>query len=74
MRAKLQGAVVTVLEEGFAINAEEFFHALSGDPPWMLSHDKRVVYSCTLQHVKELSTDLRKFLSLYLSENKYRSN
>ena len=32
MRSKLQRAVVTVLEECLAVDAEEFFGPLDGDP------------------------------------------
>jgi hypothetical protein len=47
---------------------------LNGDPTGMLSHDQGGAYRRNLHHVKGLSTALRKTLSLYLSENKYRSN
>jgi len=32
VRAKFQRAIVAVLEESLAINAEEFFRLLDGDP------------------------------------------
>jgi len=38
MGAQLQGAVVAVLEECFAVNAEEFFGPLGGNPTPDLGH------------------------------------
>jgi hypothetical protein len=38
MWAKLQGAVIAVLEERLAVNAQEFFDLLSRDPARVLSH------------------------------------
>jgi hypothetical protein len=74
VRAKFQRAIVAVLEESLAINAEEFFRLLDGDPTGMLSHDQGGAYRRNLHHVKSMSTDLRKILSLYLGKNKYGSN
>ena len=41
MRPELQGAVVTVFEEGLAVDAQEFFRSLNGDPPSSFSHGAR---------------------------------
>ena len=74
VRTQLQGAVVAVLEESFAINAEELFRLLNGDPPRVLGHDLEVVYSATVQDVKRLSIPLRKFLSLCFCKENVGSN
>jgi hypothetical protein len=48
MGAKLQGAVVAVLEERLAVNTKEFFDLLSRDPARVLSHWCGGGYSYTL--------------------------
>lgn len=60
MGAQLQGAIVAVLEEGLAVNAQEFFYLLSRDPAWMLSHWCGGDCSYNLTRVKGLSMDLSK--------------
>lgn len=41
MWAKLQRTVVAILEECFAVDAEEFFGPLGGDPPSGCGHGAR---------------------------------
>ena len=66
MWAEFQGAVVTVLEERLAINAEKFSCLLGRDPAGVLSHGSDGSYSFTLQAGKSVSTALNKSLSLFL--------
>lgn len=66
MWAQLQGAVIAVLEESLAVNAQEFFCLLGRDPAWMLSHWSGVGYPYTLSPVKGVSRALIKILSLRL--------
>ena len=40
MSSKLKGAVITVLEEGFTIDAKSFGQVLGGYPPIFASHGK----------------------------------
>ena len=64
MGAKLQGAVVAILEERLAVDAQELFRLLSGDPALLLSHWSGSGYSYTLRLVKGVSIGLMKVLSL----------
>lgn len=62
MRAKLQGAVVAVLEEGFAVNAKEFFRLLDGDPSSGFGHVAGNACSYKVTNTKALSRLLRYLL------------
>jgi len=41
MRTQFEGAVIAVFEEGLAVNAEEFFGTLNGDPAPDFGHGAR---------------------------------
>ena len=69
VRTKLQRAIVAVLEERLAINAEEFFRLLNGDPSWVLSHDQRSRVHRYLTPCQEAVNSLKKnFISLLNQE------
>ena len=65
MGTKLKGAVIPVLEQGFAVNAKEFFRLLNGDPSWCFGHGAGNAYFYRVHRVNSLSTLLIKALSLY---------
>ena len=62
VRAELQGTVVAVLEEGFAVDAKEFFRLLDGDPSFAFGHGARNACSYNVSRDKELSRLLRYLL------------
>jgi len=74
MRPQLQGAIVAVLEEGLAVNTQEFFDLLSGDPALVLSHWSGGRYFHTIPRVKDLSIGLSKVLSLCFSRETVWAN
>lgn len=44
MGPELQGAVVPVLKQGLAVNAQKLFSPLDGDPSWIFGHGVENAY------------------------------
>jgi len=64
VRTELQGTVITVFKESLAVNTQELFRLLGGDPTLLISHWSGSGYSHTLRLVKGVSIGLIKVLSL----------